>query len=447
MELQQQLRAQDLTSSRFAKRQGEGDRLKRIQQLLHTSDSSEEALIKCATSFTIAGDDTTVISPSDEDPAVNLGNSPLNSCDIVIRDRTTQYQAVSDEIKKALRHAAWLEKQAKSEDHYDRWKRDIQNNRLGEPDATVELLQWISDANNSYEYSHQEEFYRSTPPTKIETEQNKQYMVFAKKQKANEKKIEASDKNLPAKRKRPLPQPLDMNADVFAGFNNAAFFNKPVAINPRDTERMQQALRVVTAELRDMVNDLISRKRALRFLQNVQRLQRWQSQQGTAAPCDVCATNSDPRDTYVLGTCGHVFCKTCLFSPNRPSQQNCMTRNCMAAAQDHNIHSAKEFDSAEDELVAYGAKLDAVIKTIKAIPNEDQVLLFVQFDSLLKHVAAVLKLENIKHLAIYNSDVNASNTMKSFQENKNRSRKKVLILDPTSEAAAGAYVISPFCWF
>jgi SNF2 family DNA or RNA helicase len=64
------------------------------------------------------------------------------------------------------------------------------------------------------------------------------------------------------------------------------------------------------------------------------------------------------------------------------------------------------------------------------------VLLFVQFDDLMKKVSEALNFRGIEHLQITGSAVKKSNTLEQFQNNQ---KARVLLLNVVDESASGAY--------
>jgi len=69
------------------------------------------------------------------------------------------------------------------------------------------------------------------------------------------------------------------------------------------------------------------------------------------------------------------------------------------------------------------------------IPSEERVLLFVQFDDLMKRVSEALEFRGIAHLQITGSASKKSNTLEQFQNNK---EARVLLLNVIDESASGA---------
>ena len=412
----------------FAK--GGSDRVDRIRQLLKGSDSAEAALVKSAAYFVLGSTDMTAETVSSE-----TGNAPRNTCDTVIGERNNQYQELCDKIKKTLRNAVWLEQQCSqitandlklvSDTHYHGWKRDIRNNFLGDPELIVEFQQWILQAEKNHHPNHEILFYRFDPLTADE----KDLLVEYLKTKNELKKAKPSTK---------ISKMDAEEEEELVGSQIQAYFQLQKAIDAQQhPNKMVLALREVTASLRSLSQDVLSQRRAFRFLQTVRKLQRWQSELGEAVGCDSCREYSDPSHIFILGICGHVVCTRCLASQDREFDECCSVENCKAAAQSYHIHAATDYGLASDQLTKYGAKLEAIVKAIKGTPKTDQVLLFVQFDNFIPRVAKVLEAEQITHYAICPKNTQRMKEMEEFQKDKSDARKKVLILDPASETAAG----------
>jgi SNF2 family DNA or RNA helicase len=75
------------------------------------------------------------------------------------------------------------------------------------------------------------------------------------------------------------------------------------------------------------------------------------------------------------------------------------------------------------------------LTTSTIIPSEERVLLFVQFDDLMKKVSEALEFRGIAHLQITGSASKKSNTLEQFQNNK---EARVLLLNVIDESASGA---------
>ena len=124
-----------------------------------------------------------------------------------------------------------------------------------------------------------------------------------------------------------------------------------------------------------------------------------------------------------------------------------MVQGCNAAAQSHQVGNACELgeeDPVPGEGRQYGKKLEDVITLIKSIPEDDQVLLFVQFDDLMEKIASALRYHKISHYAITEKSTRpAVSWVTDFQQNKTDKKKKVLVLNPAAEISSGLYVNHP----
>lgn len=502
MELHQQLQAQDMRISRGGRSKTDGDRVRRINQLLRASKSAEEALLKCAAFFVLEepvlipqvnpekaqtstkassevwsnAQDSCEVGTSDaeymsEEPVSGTegtsnqvasdrqdeAEEKEKACDLVIRTRKSQYQDLRDEFQTHLRHAVWLSRQcdkppplAKPEAHFKGWKVGMRRNELGDPDGTAEILRLIDDAEQNYSHGDEDEFYREKP---TEEEIRKERLAL-KKRKAKEAAAKKKAKALKARRRKrkddeddeASASEIEENAGDDAE-DDAMDEDLTILTDPRafkiargDHTKFVQTLRILTGHLRALAKELISRVRSLRFLETVKKLQLWQSEEhGEAVKCQSCPKHTpvpNPANMRVLGLCGHVSCIRCLTRHDRNGY--CLVENCKAPAEEHHIHPAQDFNQKDDQKVRYGAKLDAIIDLIKSIPEDDQVLLFVQFEDLMHSVANALDEQSITHYAIFNSQSrNAGEDMDLFQQDVSNERKKVLILNPSNESAAG----------
>lgn len=487
--------------SRGGRSKTDGDRVKRINQLLRASKSAEEALLKCAAFFVL---EETTSNPevvpektqhsirdspevwSDAEGSSEYGVSDFEdvseesapdaeeafdqissisqtkaegkekACDLVIRTRKSQYQDLRDEFKTHLRHAVWLSRQcdtppqgAKPETHFRSWKSGVNRHELGDPDGTAELVGLIGGAEHDYSHSDEDEFYRVRP--------TEEQISALKKKRAKEAATKKKEKALKYnKGKGKADEEAEFSAsdaekdtgddaEDDAMDDDLPDSNDPRAfkIAPGDHSKFVQTLRILTGHLRVLAKELISRVRALRFLETVKRLQLWQSEDhGEAVRCQSCPDQAlnrkdpNPSNIRVLGICGHVACMKCLIRQDRNG--HCLVEDCKAPAEQHHIHRAQDFNRKDDLNVRYGAKLDAIIGLIKGIQPTDQVLLFVQFEDLMQSVARALKEQNITYYAIFNSqNRNSVGEMDLFQQDTSDKRKKVLILNPSNESAAG----------
>ena len=417
MELNQQLLSQDMKLSRGGGSRIDDDRANRLRELMGTSKTPEEALLKRASHFTL------------DDLSENRQNAPQD-CDLIVHARMAQYETTIAELKLHLKHATWLKHECKGEhEHFTKWTRSVFANAFGDAETREVLEEIMKTAEKEHSKTHEVLFYRQSPVDEIQTKEAKQ------KKGGKAPRIPKASSKKGSKKKCP-ETPIVTNVDPQE--------NLPVRLKS-DNERVQ-ALRTLTGHLRHLAKDLVSRTRALRFFKVVRASQLWQSEllAGLAPEpltCSKCkSTAQDPSAFSILGVCGHTACKSCLTAPERGD--DCVISNCDAPAYSYHIHKAIELgqEDPKDRVGRHdGQKMDDVINLIKKIPEEDQVLVFVQFNDLMEKFSAALDHHKIKHWALTeDSRRNAHKLMDDFQTNQGEDKKKVLVLNLADESAAGA---------
>lgn len=477
MELQQQLSAQELNICRGGKGRKDSDRVKRLKDLMKSSKTVEEAMLKRCSFFTLKDSSGRKIASS-------------KSSDFITNERQKQYDDLREELKTGLRHAIWLEHHLAGPEgtnyggtHFHKWETNVHNNGFDDGEGTQKLIKMIKDARKDYDSNHEEQFYRDPPTAKqlsdekaeykkqvAEEKQQKKNLAEAKEAKRKAKKaaqpkqkgkqavdtaLDSSDSEVEQDEEaEELAQDAEGQYDPSKTKSSEGGYVPPrdlraIKLRAHDKAGILHALRVLAGHLRSLSLELVARIRALRFFEVVCDLQRWQcglrdkTEVFPAPSCLGCGHQAGgPSEIFLLGICGHLACKICLEANIRAGA--CVAKNkeqrCGAAALPHHIHSAIDLGVEEAFTGNYGSKLDAIITLIKnKIPDDEQVLLFVQFDDLMGQIATALKAEKIKFYALTGKTRNrASIMMTKFQEDSGDGRKKVLMLNSSNETAAGA---------
>jgi len=87
----------------------------------------------------------------------------------------------------------------------------------------------------------------------------------------------------------------------------------------------------------------------------------------------------------------------------------------------------------------FGCKLSTIIEKVKAIAEDERVLIFVQFPDLMSKVEEALTVNGIKVLKIQGSAHQMANAMEKFQrETIAKGDERVLLLELHNESASGA---------
>jgi hypothetical protein len=446
LELNQLLAGNDFDLKK-SKSNGDNDRARRIREVLGNSESAREALMKCASHFTL------------EDLNKNFKNAP-EACDVIVKLRQSQYEALIVDFKKKLREAEWLKNECSTYVmQYPSWKDQVNSNHFGDSDSMGQIKSMIKAAEIGSDRNHWVEFY-VTPKQKAEIEKAAKGAVAlkAKKMKSGAQKKGRGKK---AAKNSDSDEDFAIDEDLHLGEDEDLVDEedlthttkpetrrlKPQGIDPhRNMERAALALRDVTNDLRKLSTELVTRRRCLRFFECVRSLQKihtsiHQNEPLTAGcSCAKCGeTNLSPSKISILSQCGHTVCNECL-DIGKDHEDTCLVMGCKAVNKTYQVIEGPEFGVEDDKTLVgrhYGKKLQDIIRLIKSIPEDDQVLLFVQFIDLMNPITSAMKENSITYSSLWKKD-DASKILTDFQTNFNpTTKKKVLILSIGDASAAG----------
>lgn len=376
MELQQQVIAQDMKLRDGGKAEINNDRARRSNELLRTSKSPEEALLKCSSHAHL--------------PALQSGDSALLASDVITQAREEQYKSLCKELKDELDVAAWLMQRCTTPDtHYTSWKGHVRDPGLGDPTATQELVKMIGIAEARGMELDGVDSSRPNPKSRAKK------VVFKEPEKGPGKKICEKVREL-----RNLAGHLRGLSDELVSRARALRFAKTVRrVQPWQSEGMAAPV---------------------------------------CSYCHCKA--SAPEKITVLGLCGHLVCDDCLASTVSGRDcvvTGCRAdvldyhkiKACELGHRDQTVTSA----------TFYGKKLVEIIQLIKDLPANDQVLLFVQFDDLMETISSALCDHGLTHYALTEkASKHAPKMMEKFQSNTSETKRKVMLLNSGNESAAGA---------
>ena len=355
--------------------------------------------------------------------------------------REQQMESLVVELESKLLHAAWLAQQcerAKEQQyrgpHFPQWQTELERNTLGDLTVISDLRRYIDAALQNVDADTEEKYYRD-PPTKAQLEQEENAATALKKLKKAERSKARKAKNTSKGSQKPnesvqedgtepdLPDPRE---------------NK---IGRDDSKAYNEALRKVIGHLRHLAKELTSRTRSLRFSRGAYTLY----QSHTNVTCMTCGEFVIDYDKISINiSCGHLTCEKCIQKhANRNVVPVCTVKGCDGLAESFCMRKAVDL-VGDGETGKYGSKLSSVIELINSIPKDEQVLLFVQFEDLMLKIASALETANISNYSLHKQEIRKMNDiMNDFQENQGADKRKVLLLDASSEAAAGMLVIPP----
>ena len=441
----------------------DNDRIQRYKDLLQGCNTAPECLLKACSYF-----DSIPAQPVgneisedalDINSDVNLSNHANNEKDkssdpasvvtedfeamIVVREK--QMESLVVELESKLLHAAWLAKQcerAKEEKyqgpHFPQWQTELERNTLGDLIVTSDLGRYIEAAFLNVDADTEERYYRDAPTKAQIAEEKKAADEHKKLEKAKRAKAKKAKKTNKRSQKPDEPAQVDGTEPYLPDLRA----NK---IGKDDSKAYNDALRKVIGHLRHLGKELTSRTRSLRFSRNAYTLYHSHTNPGGALTCMACEDSTNDYDKVSINiSCGHLTCENCIQkNANLNVVAVCAVDGCGGAAESFCMRKAVDL-VGDGETEKYGSKLSSIIALINSIPKDEQVLLFVQFEDLMLKIASALEAANISNYSLHKQEIRKMNDiMNDFQENQGADKRKVLLLDASSEAAAGMLVIPP----
>lgn len=220
-------------------------------------------------------------------------------------------------------------------------------------------------------------------------------------------------------------------------------------------------------EITKLMEKLVLRTGELRLLESVGRVQR-----GEIPKCDSCKQQPNtPGNINILDPCGHVLCEGCIMEA--ADKEKCAVVGCGGMAKPSNMvkghqicsrkvgygecgndqctdvemadaapsneaHMAEDMSAADGNSPSAqygGSKMDKLVEIIQAIPEDEKVLLFIQFEDIASLVKKTLKLAGITHSMV--TPPKKIISRKAGEYEKELKEQKVLVLILGSEQSAG----------
>ncbi|KAM0749618.1 hypothetical protein T439DRAFT_289966 [Meredithblackwellia eburnea MCA 4105] len=136
----------------------------------------------------------------------------------------------------------------------------------------------------------------------------------------------------------------------------------------------------------------------------------------------------------ILTCCGHWGPTDIVAKAAR--DQKCFIDSCAGQARPSNMVSASSLCNDNDS-GTFGVKLETLINIISTIPDEERVLVFVQFDDLFAKVQEAIQSYGFDVAVLTGTTIKKSGTLSMFQDPKQK-HQKVLILNVADQSASGA---------
>lgn len=448
VELEQQIHVHGITTPLNSTKHTMGDRIRRLKDILNPSKSPEESLLKRCSHF-------------------------MPEKLTFVHARYLKLEEISHELIRTFQKAHLLQEdydklanQPKGSSFFAKWMNDLKVNISEDPDITAKLRGMLNYSQKNRHLSEEVIIHRDSRISKqIESEiqiqsdianlignrdddETKTLIVSFKKA------MIAKIKGTTSRAKAPTTSKKATNKGKAS---NKVRNPKAAKTHPSgDSRDIWQESRDLTGYIRALQREFISRMRSFRYSLSVRKILYWDGGVGLPPICDNCLNRAIyPSTIFVLNLCGHLICYNCLGSEgdasnNEPDNAKCPVHNCNAAVEERHVHpvtalqshpvrnpsSTTELNFQREE--PYGTKFNAVIMLIKEeIPQDEQVLLFVQFQDLMVSMMQAFELHGIDFLAVLDSSADSAKIMHSFQDDDSESKSKVLMLNPLDESAAG----------
>ena len=169
---------------------------------------------------------------------------------------------------------------------------------------------------------------------------------------------------------------------------------------------------------------------------NIRKGAVWMTGQGPAFPCGGCSLSSqDPRNFTINWKCGHMSCALCCKGRSR-----CPVDGCAIEIRKRQLKPLTHFYNPQfDDQSKYGGKIQAVVQLIKQTPADDQVVVFVPFENMLRFVDKAFEAFDISHHTLSSDKRRLSDRiMDAFKNERGSKAKKALILNSGNDTCAGA---------
>ena len=395
----------------------------------------------------------------DDDP-----DSLFGACQTLITIRERQMSALVEELEYELLHAAWLGQQCaratESElrgTHYREWKSTMKRTGLRDPEATSDIRRYLEEALGNLDDDTEEIYYRD-PPTQEELDKEKAAATKRKKQqKAKRTADRRAAKASGGSRQRKASKKTKEDSEESSGSGNEDKQADDVESNPReeedededpdppdskpnkidrdDFEKFASVSREITGHLRSLVSEFTSRTRSLRFARGAQELCLRFIEVGGLPKCASCGRFVRHINSISINIrCGHLTCKYCI---QETGSSICAVDGCGEGTESYRMKQAADLVGA-GPTPRNGSRMGNIVKLIKSLPKDEQVLLFIQFDDLMLKTAMGLEAAGISNHALHKkAGPQLVHMMNDFQDNQGDDKKKVMLLNPGDETASG----------
>jgi site-specific DNA-cytosine methylase len=411
LEMQAHVQALELRTKRRAR----SDREVRIRQILDGSKDADEALIKRC-SWWKKGDTCSTIA--------DRRKKELLACKAQIVEEVAQAQRFENECRR------WVQKLPQFEDanmwmnntkehaHFKEYKQNVQ---LGVGDAVAD------------------EVLKKLQKEALKQAQADPRGLVAAKRQAQKLKDEEKEAAEPAdsdddEPKKPKGKKKKDKEDEIWKFP-VVFPDDKKELEAKFKDMMWQC-RAICTELNQLNKELAGHVRSQRFFKEMMDV----------LPANAPSASSSAGQKQAPRVClGYALSSCCGHKgPTKEVKEaaargHCIDKTCGVSLRPENIVSLTDIAARHDQDAgAHGSKLNRLVKMLHGIDKTERVLVFCQFPDLLKRVADVLAVNNVKAMRLQGTTAQQSSAVSEFgSKTTDTNRARVLLLEMDNESAAG----------
>ncbi|GAA5939099.1 hypothetical protein JCM3775_003183 [Rhodotorula graminis] len=184
-------------------------------------------------------------------------------------------------------------------------------------------------------------------------------------------------------------------------------------------------VRIAGVTLNKLTTELVGRYRSARYFDKVRNVLR----KGD----DVVTEDA------ILSCCGHDGKLAAV--EEAVARGRCVEPSCGAEVERHNLLTAESLGTDRDS-GHFGYKLETLVTVIEQTPEDDRVIVFVQFDDLFDKVHETLTVYGIPTAVVKGTANQQSSAITAFQSATKAKNQKVLLLLATDSSSSGANLTS-----
>ncbi|KAJ3182529.1 hypothetical protein HDU85_002627 [Gaertneriomyces sp. JEL0708] len=425
LELEHHLLAMEMNTRKGLKTKGDKER--RVQEALGSSNSAEEALLKRCSHFDLG------LKYHQE------GSNAREACDLIVKERTDHFKECRRDLvrdisrAKDLHHEIMRKGGFPDHDHFRHWLDDQRKGNTDDPavrNIMFEILEetgcmkaaggkYSEDAaawRSNFEYDGVDKDLFGTANTSFEGGTDQRTHTKSTTTGKGKRKVQADE--------------------------SESVYEMPTSLE----DKVWYLRELVVLQLRRNVRELVGRVRSLRYFKIIRSLQLSEFRNGiyeAVCPGKFCSEENLNQDGIpiaelaVLSCCGHAGCRRCLRW--HAEDQQCPVLGCRAQVRPVNVVLSEsiEVEHLDEPVGKFGAKLRTLTVLIEAL-KEERTLVFVQFPDLMEKVAEALTDARIPFLQVKGTAHQKSKSLSTFQNAHGKNSVKVLLLNVMDESASGA---------